>query len=186
MMKDITEISNSHILNLLTVVPREGKKPRICVDARRVNQCTIPDRERVPPMQETLHKFGGVQYISYLDLSSTYLQIELAEESRKFTAFLFGTTVYQYKRVPYGFKNSLSAFIRALKLTLGKETEEYVVFYVDDILIYSKSYEEHLAHVDSVLSKLTRAGFTINIEKCQFCKVEVKFLGHRINKNDRP
>jgi hypothetical protein len=57
------------------------------------------------------------------------------------------------------------------------------VFKVDDILIYSKSYEEHLAHVDSVLSKLTRAGFTINIEKCKFCKVEVKFLGHRININ---
>jgi hypothetical protein len=116
---DIIEISNSPILNLLTVVPHEGKKPRISVDARRVNQCTIPDRERVPPMQEILQRFGGVQYISSLDLSSAYLQIELAEESRKFTVFLFGTTVYQYKRVPYGFKNSSSAFIRALKLTLG-------------------------------------------------------------------
>jgi hypothetical protein len=68
-------------------------------------------------------------------------------------------------------------------LALGKGTEEYVVFYVDDILIYSESYEEHLAHVDSVLNKLTKAGFTINIEKCQFCKTEVKFLGHRIDKN---
>jgi hypothetical protein len=143
---DDIEISNSPILNPLTVVPREGKKPRICVDARRVNQCTIPDREKLTPFQEILNKFSGIQYISSLDLSSAYLQIELAEESRKFTAFIFGTTVYQYKRVPYGFKNSLYAFIRALKLTLGNETEDYVVFYVDDILIYSKTYEEHLTH----------------------------------------
>jgi hypothetical protein len=86
-----------------------------------------------------LQRFKGVQYISSLDLSSAYLQIELDEDSRNYTAFMFGMTVYQYKRVPYGFKNSSSAFIRALKLTLGRETEEYVVFYVDDILIYSLS-----------------------------------------------
>jgi hypothetical protein len=94
------------------------------------------NREQVPPIHEILQQFEGVQYVSSLDLSLAYLQIELDEDSRNYTAFLFGTTVYQYKRVPYGFKNSLSAFIRALKLTLGKETEEYVVFYVDDIDIF--------------------------------------------------
>jgi hypothetical protein len=64
MIKDgIIEISNSHMLNPLTIVPREGKKPRICVDARKVNQCMIPDRERAPPIHEILQKFEGVQYI---------------------------------------------------------------------------------------------------------------------------
>jgi hypothetical protein len=141
---DIIEASNSHILSPLTIVPREGKSPRVCVDARKVNQHTIP-------IHEILQRFKGVQYISSLDLSSGYLQIVLDEDSRKYTAFKFGTTVYQYKGIPYGFKNSSSAFITALKLTPGRETEDFVVYYVDDILIYSKSYEEHKTHIDTVI-----------------------------------
>jgi hypothetical protein len=69
-----------------------------------------------------------------------------------------------------------------MKLTLGAETEEYMVFYIDDILIYSKSFEEHLIHFDTVTGKLTWAGFTLNINKCHFCKEEVKFLGHSIDR----
>jgi hypothetical protein len=88
--------------------------------------------------------------------------------------------VYQFKRVPYGFKNSLSAFVRALKVTLGNETDEFVVFYVEDLIIKSKSFEDHLIHLDYVLGKLTRAGFNVNAAKCRFCQKEIKFLGHRI------
>jgi hypothetical protein len=152
---DILEISNSPILNPLTVVHREGKKPRIRVDARKVNQFTVPDPERVPPLQELLQKFEGTRYMSSIDLSSAYLQAELHEESRKCTAFLFDSTVHQFKRVPYGFKNSLSAFIRALKLALGRGSENYVVFYVDDILVYSRTFEEHLSHLYEVIRRIT-------------------------------
>jgi hypothetical protein len=98
------ETSNSPILNPLTVVQREGKKIRICVDARKINQYIIPDRERTPPLQELLQQFNGTRYMTWLDLSSAYLQIELHEDSRKYTAFLFDSTVYQFKRVPYGFR----------------------------------------------------------------------------------
>jgi hypothetical protein len=114
----ILEVSNSPILKPLTVVKKEGGKLRICIDARKVNQFTIPDHERAPPIQELLQKFNGANYLTSLDLSSAFHQIELAEESRKFTAFIFDSTVYQYTRVPYGFKNSLPAFIRAIKLAL--------------------------------------------------------------------
>jgi hypothetical protein len=155
---DISEVSNSPILNPLTVVYREGKKPRICVDARKVNQFTVPDHERVPPLQELLQKYEGTWYMSSIELSSAYLQAELHEESRKYTAILFDSTVYQFKRVPYGFKNSLSAFIiRALKLALGRGSENYVVFYVDDILVYSRNFEEHLSHLNEVISRITKA-----------------------------
>jgi hypothetical protein len=161
---DILETSNSPYLNPLTIVNQEGKKPRICVDARRINQCTIPDYERTAPLQELLQRFEGVSYMSSIDLNSAYLQVELYEESRKYTAFLFNSAVYQFKRVPYGFKNSLSAFVRALKLALGNDSDTYVVFYVDDILVYSKTIQEHLVHLDTVISRLTEAGFTLNID----------------------
>jgi hypothetical protein len=129
MLEDgILETSNSPILNPLTVVQREGKKIRICID-----------RERTAPLQELLQQFNGTRYMTSLDLSSAYLQIELHEDSRKYTAFLFDSTDYQYKRVPYGFRNSLPAFVKALKLALGGGTEEYVVFYIEAILIHSKT-----------------------------------------------
>jgi hypothetical protein len=95
MMKDgILEISTSPILNPLTVVSKEGKSIRICVDARKVNQFTVPDRERSQPLHELLQRFNGARYLTSLDLSSAYLQVELQEESRKYTAFLFDSTVY--------------------------------------------------------------------------------------------
>jgi hypothetical protein len=89
--------------------------------------------------------------------------------------------VWQYKRTLYGYKNSLSAFIRALQLMLGGDTAEFVVAYVDDVLIYSKDFFEHMSHLELVLKRLTSAGFTVNASKSRFCQAEVKFLGHRIN-----
>jgi hypothetical protein len=133
---DILETSDSPILNPLTVVQKEGKKIRICVDARKVNQYTIPDRERSQPVQELLQRFNGTRYMTSLDLNSAYLQIELHEDSRTYTAFLFDSTVYQFQRVPYGFRYSLPAFVRAPKLALGGGTAEYVVFYREGILIH--------------------------------------------------
>jgi hypothetical protein len=179
----ILEVSNSPILNPLTVVKKKGGKLRMCVDARKVNRFTIPDHERAPPIQELLQKFNGATYLTLLHLSSAFHQIQLHEESRPFTAFLFDSTVYQYTRVPYGFKNSLPAFIRAIKLALGGSRLNNVMFYVDDMLIYSNTFDEHMMHLDAVLSKLTTAGFTINAAKCRFCREEVKFLGHRIDQN---
>jgi hypothetical protein len=111
------------------------------VDARKINQFTIPDHERTPPIQEVLQRFNNAHYLTSLDLSSAYWQIGLQEESRKYTAFLCDSTVYQFKRVPYGFKNSLSAFMRAIKLALGEDTIGNVVFYIDDILIHSRTLD---------------------------------------------
>jgi hypothetical protein len=133
---DILEVSTSHILNPLTIVRKEDGKIRICVDARKINQVTIPHHERAPPIQELLQRFHGVNYLTSLDLSSAFLQVPLDKESRPFTAFIYNSTVYQYTRVPYRFKNSLPVFIRAIKFALGGNTLSNVVFYVDDILIH--------------------------------------------------
>lgn len=178
---DVLEIANSPHISPLTIVHREGKAPRICVDARKINSITIPDRERTPPLNELLQKFHGVRYMTSIDLSSAFLQIPLKKKSRQYTAFLFDSTVYQYKRVPYGFRNSLSAFVRALKLVLDCDSSEFVIAYVDDVLVHSRMFAEHMAHLNLVLSKVTNAGFTVNASKCRFCQTEVTFLGHKIN-----
>jgi len=112
---DILEESFSSYINPLTLVVREMKPLRICVDARRINRQMIADRTKVLPLRELLQKFHGASYITNLDLSSAFLHVPLKETPRQWTAFQFQSKVYQFKTVPYGFKNSISAFIRALE-----------------------------------------------------------------------
>jgi len=142
----------------------------------------VADRTKVMPMCELLQKFYGAKYITSLDLNSAFLQIPLEQSSRQWTAFQFESNVYQFTTVAYGFENSLAAFIRALEKVLGDcGLNNNLVMYVDDILIHSSTFTEHLHHIDLVLDKLTGAGFTVNAAECQFCKPEIKFLGHIIS-----
>jgi hypothetical protein len=176
----VLEISTSSHVNPLTIVLRDRKVPRICVDARKVNRYTLPDRARVPPIQELLKQFHVSKFITSIKLSSVFLQMGLKKESRKYTSFLFDSQLYQFTRCPYGFRNSLSAFVRALQLTLGSDTYDYALAYVDDIIVHSPTFKLHLKHLGTVLSRLTWAGFTVNAGKCNFCKIEISFLGHVI------
>jgi hypothetical protein len=110
-----------------------------------------------------LQQFHGVKYMTRLDLTSAFLQIPLKESSRKFAAFLFDTNVYQFQRVPFGTKNSLAAFVGGLRKVLGNDVSAFCACYVDDIVIFSKTFEEHLRHINTIFSKLTTARFTINV-----------------------
>jgi hypothetical protein len=124
-----------------------------------------------------LQKFYGAKYITSLDLGIAFLQVPLEQSSRQWTAFQFESNVYQFTTVPYGFKNSLAAFIRALEKVLGDiGLNNNLVMYVDDLLIHSSTFTEHLHHIDIVLDKLTNAGFTVNAAKCQCCKQNSSFL----------
>ena len=103
MKDDILEVSHSAYLNLLTVVQREGKSPRICVDALKINQVTLPDRTKVAPMHEMLQRFHGTRYITTLDLSSAFLQVPLDEGPRKYRAFDFNRKCTSTNEFPVGF-----------------------------------------------------------------------------------
>jgi hypothetical protein len=103
----------------------------------------------------------------------------LEASSRKYTAFLFDTNVYQFGRVPFGKKNSLAAFVRGLREVLGSDVNSFFAFYVDDV-IFSKTFHEHLEHINVIFKKPTADGFTINALKFKFCQPQTKFLGHVI------
>jgi len=141
----------------------------------------VADRAKIMPMREILQKFYSAKYITSLDLSSAVLQVPIKQSSRQWTAFQFESNVYQFKTVPYGFKNSRAAFIRALEKVLRDcDLKNSLVMYVDDLL-HSSNLTEHLHHIDLVLDELTSAGFTVNAAMCQYCKAEIKFLGHVIS-----
>jgi hypothetical protein len=128
---------------------------------------------KTPPAHELLQRLHGAKYISSMDLNSAFLLISLEESSRIWTAFNFEGQTYQFTRVSFGFRNSSASFVRALQLVLVSVSTGYVLNYVDDIIVYSNSYEEHIKHLYVVLGKLTTAGFTINIDKCNFFKQEI-------------
>ena len=132
---DILEESFSSYINPVTLVVREMKPLRICVDAGRINRQMTADGTKVLSSRELLQKFHGASFITSLDLSSAFLQVPLKETSRQWTAFQFQRKVYQSKTVPYGFKNSLSAFIWALEKVLRDgEINNNLFMYLDDLL----------------------------------------------------
>ena len=141
---DILEESFSSYINPLTLVVREMKPLRICVDARRINRQMTADHTKVLPLRELLQKFHGASYITSLDLSSSFLRVPLKETSRQWTAFQFQSKVYQFKAVPCGFENSLSAVIRALgKVSRDNKINNNLVMYLDD-LVNLLALSEHL------------------------------------------
>ena len=169
-------MSHSAYINPITLLVREGKAVCICLDARRINKQMIVDRTKGMPMRELLQKFYGAKYITNLDLSSAFLQIPLKKSSRQWAAFQFESNVYQFTTVTYGFKNSLATFIKALERVLGDcGLGNNLFMFVDDLLIHSPTFTEHLHHIDLVLDKLTSAGFTVNSASANFVNRKSSF-----------
>jgi hypothetical protein len=143
-----------------------------------INSKMIADCESPPAMDELLRRFHGVRFMSTIDLRSSYWQIPLSPESRQYTAFLYNGRSYTYQVLPFGLKTAVGSFSRAMDVVLGTEVREFVVNYIDDLLVASETLDDHLEHLRRVFEKLRQANMTINLEKSNFIQKEVKFLGH--------
>lgn len=173
----IIERSISPYCNPLRIVKKKKKQIRVCLDARFLNDVVEGDNESPPNIPDLLQKHYGVKYMSTIDLTHGYWQISLSPESRPLTAFLHGSSLYQFCRVPFGLKTAGSAFIRALNLALGNEYSSFLTCYVDDLLITSPDFETHLLHLELVFKRLLEHNFTLRLEKSKFCRESVIFLG---------
>ena len=165
----------------MTVVKKKDGSVRICLDARYINKNMVNDVESPQPIEELIQKFHGCKILSVIDLRSSYWQIPLTRDSRKYTAFRYNGRLYEYLVLPFGLKTAVASFSRAMDKILGSEVRTFVTTYVDDLLIASKDREEHCRHLSIVLEKLNKAHLTINLEKTQFFKPEVKFLGYLLS-----
>jgi len=175
---DVIEVSDSSFSNPLVCVVKKDLSIRTCLDSRKLNTFLTPDRQSTETTEEILQKFMNVKYFTALDLTMGFHQVLLDKDSRKYVAFTFGGRNYQYKRLPFGLNVSTALFTKAMDTIFGPEFSEFLTCYVDDILITSKSYDEHLEHIDRVLSRLKECGATVKIAKTEFLKKEVKFLGY--------
>ena len=157
-----------------------GKKDgtlRLCVDYRQLNSVTWADPYPMPRIDELLDGIGQAQYITTLDLTRGYWQVPVAEESRPKTAFTTPMGLYQFTVMPFGLCGA-PATLQCLMDWLLRGLESNVAAYLDDIVIFSNSWEEHRDHIRTVLNRLKEAGLTLKLHKCHLCLPECVYLGH--------
>lgn len=173
--------SSSYCSPLVTAVKKDGSV-RVCLDARRLNSIMVPDSELPRPIEDILNTLPPkIKYMTSLDLTHSYWQIPLREQDKQYTCFIYHTKTYRFKVLPFGLKTAISSFTRAMDIILGSEFRDFVVCYVDDLLIVSESFEDHIEHLNKVLTRLSSAGFTLRLDKCHFLQSEMKFLGYILN-----
>ncbi|KAG0435615.1 Retrovirus-related Pol polyprotein from transposon 17.6, partial [Dictyocoela muelleri] len=161
-------------------IKKRNGKIRIVVDYRELNKVTAPMAQTFPRITDCLSKIGGSEIFSQLDLNNGYYQIPLENNSRKYTAFSLCDGHYEFNRMPFGLSNAPMTFQRCM-LELLKDLK-FVGIYLDDILIYSKSPEIHLKHLETVLIILKKNNISLNLEKCNFLTTNVTYLGHNITR----
>ena len=161
---------------------RKGKKEwRMCVDYRGLNQRTIKDRYRIPSMRDLYRKLRGNQVFSNFDLRSGYYHVSIKEEDRHKTAFITDGGIYEWCRMSFGFCNAPATFQRIMdRIFAGLD---FVVIYLDDIIVCSKNEQEHLHHLQQVFSRLQEYNIKLRLEKCKFFQEEIKYLGIIVNKD---
>ena len=187
--QDVIEPCISPWSSPLVIVNKPRKSPndpiqtRMCVDFRGVNEVTVPDRTHLPRLDNTIDRLGTAnpKFFSTIDLIQGFFQQVIDEESRPITAFTFEGGQYCFKRLPMGLKNSPASYTRLLQLILRGIQYEICLCYIDDIVIYSQRFDDHLGHIDQVLQRLIKANLKVKIQKCCFAKSEISFLGNRLS-----
>jgi transposase InsO family protein len=179
----IIERASSPYLNPLVAVHKRDGSVRLCLDAKQLNKILVPEREFPASPDEILQKFEGVKWLTSLDLVSSFWQIPLTDNSKKFTAFKFDNKIYQFKVLPFGLSTSTASFTKCLDIVLTDAVKSFTTTYVDDILITSNNFEEHIAHIDTVLNLLSAANMTVKLSKSLFCKDKLPFLGFVLSKD---
>jgi hypothetical protein len=156
-------------------------KRRFCIDYRNLNKITIKDRYPLPRVDDLLDQLHGAKYFTKLDLRSGYFQVRIYEPDIPKTAFVTRYGQFEFVVLPFGLTSAPSTFVAVMNNVLGKFIDKYVVVYLDDILIYSKTKEEHLQHVRSVLETLREHKLYAKESKCEFMQRSVKFVGYIVS-----
>ena len=156
---------------------------RLCIDFRKLNLKTIPDKQPIPRIQDLLDGLGGNKWFSTLDMSQAYHQGEIHPDSRKYTAFCTPWALYEWIRIPYGIMNAPPGFQRFINNCLGDLRDTICGAYLDDVITYSKTFEEHVKNLEKVLQRSRERGVKLNPEKCHLFKKEVKYLGRMVSAN---
>lgn len=180
----VIEPSSSPWSSPIVLAKKKDNSYRFCIDYRRLNEVTEKDAYPLPQINATLDKLKGAKYLSTIDLKSGYWQVPLARESKPLTAFTVpGRGLMQFKVLPFGLHSAPAVFQRLVDRVVTPALEEKVFCYLDDIVIISKTFTEHLEMVKEILRRLREAKLSPNWQKCQFGRRELTYLGHQVTEH---
>lgn len=183
--ENIIENAISEWNSPLLLVPKksagDNKKWRLVIDYRKLNNALQDDKFPLPNIEEVIESLAGAKYFSHLDLSQGYYQCELKKEDRPITAFSTNRGQYQMTRLPMGLKVSPSTFSRLMTVAMSGLNMEICLVYLDDIIIFGKTLEEHNKNLSVVFERLRETNLKLNPQKCNFLKTELLYLGHLVS-----
>ena len=163
----------------MVVVPKPSGKVRICVDMKPLNENVMREFHPLPAVDETLAQLSGAKIFTKLDANAGFWQIPLNKESRPLTTFITPFGRYQFNALPFGITSAPELFQKRMNILLANL--KGVLCLMDDILVYGKNQTEHDKRLEVVLQCIKAAGMTLNSDKCEVSKSQLKFLGHIID-----
>ena len=167
--------SNSPWCNAVVLVRKKDGSLRFCIDFRKLNSLTVKDSHPLPRICETLESLAGAAHFSTFDLNSGFLQVPMDEESKQYTAFTLGSMgLYECESMPFGLCNAPPTFQRLMQNCLGELNLTYCLIYLDDVIVFSDTPEEHLR-------RMCEHGLKLKPSKCEVFKLEINYLAHHVN-----
>ena len=173
---DIIEVSDSPWSSPCILIPKPNGEYRFCTDYRKVNAVTKTDSYPIPRIDDCIDQIGKSKFVTKFDLLKGYWEIPLSESAKQISAFVTPTGLYQYKVTPFGMKNSGSTFQRFINGVV-KDLEGCGV-YIDDIIVYSQNWSDHVNQIKALFERLNDANLTVNLVKSEIAQAHVVFLGH--------
>ena len=161
----------------LFVAKKDGSM-QMCIDYRKLNRVTVKDKYPLPRIDDLFDQLRGSSYFSKIDLRSGYHQLRVREQDIPKTAFGTPEGHYEFLVMPFGLTNAPAVFMDLMHRVLQEFLDEFVIVFIDDILIYSTTEEQHRKHLSAVLQTLKEHRLFAKFSKCDFWRREVKFLGH--------
>lgn len=175
--------SQSEWCSLVVIVVKKDGSLCICIDFRKLNAVSEFDVYPMPRIDNLLEKIGRARFLTTLDLCKGYWQVPLEEASHPYTAFQTPAGLFQFTMMPFGLHGASATFQMLMDCVL-RGCEDCSAAYLDDVVIYSNSWEEHLHHLERVLGRIQEAGLTLNPAKCQWAKEEARNLGYRLGQGE--
>ncbi|TPX45345.1 hypothetical protein SeMB42_g04060 [Synchytrium endobioticum] len=179
--RNVIRPSSSPFAAGIVLIPKKNTDElRFCIDYRQLNKITKKDVYPLPRIDDALDALGGSTYFSTFDLRSGYWQIPVAEADKEKTAFISHEGLYEYNVMPFGLTNAPATFQRLMDVVLSGLKWQCCLVYLDDIVIFSKSFDGHIEDIRRVFQRLKERRLQLKSSKCHICCQEISYLGHRI------